>query len=68
MYARIDSFARSCAVVSSFNNWSQERQFRKLNEQQKNRDINVVRGGIPKKVGSRCSHSVFLVRSSGVHF
>jgi Ca2+-transporting ATPase len=30
-------------VVSAFNNWSQERQFQKLNKRQKNRTCNVMR-------------------------
>jgi P-type E1-E2 ATPase len=41
----------SFLVVSTFNNWSQERQFQKLNKRQKNRICYVIRNGQPKKLG-----------------
>jgi len=37
-------------LTSSINNWSQERQFRKLNESQKNRNIVVYRLGEPVSI------------------
>ncbi|KAH7825098.1 P-type ATPase (P-ATPase) Superfamily Protein [Monocercomonoides exilis] len=37
-------------VVSAWNTWSQERQFQKLNERQKDRQILVLRGGQPTKI------------------
>jgi Ca2+-transporting ATPase len=37
-------------VVTTFNNWSQERQFQKLNKRQKDRLCYVVRNGKTQRV------------------
>jgi hypothetical protein len=40
----------NCGVVSTFNNWSQEQQFQKLNKRQKDRLCYVIRDGRPEHI------------------